>query len=112
MNALELNQIFQKVDANRKPEPILVKPPVPANMLHTPRIAGDGLQSRNRNDEFYEDVGDVLAGIRPRFTNAAPMKKRDIEKSIGEMETAYSDGIDSDPDMRQWERTQKLGLFN
>jgi len=113
MNTIKLDQIFQKIDEERKAEPIPVRSP---NMVHMPRIQHHTLGTKNdepsKKNEFYEDVGDPIAGIRHRFSNATPMKKREMEERIGEMETVYRDGVDGDTDMQQWERTQKLGLFS
>jgi len=84
---------------------------MPANMVHMPRFR-QHTPGNKEKDEFCEDVGDPLASTRPRFSNAMPMKKQEMEKRIGGTETEYHDGVDSDPDMQQWERTQKLGLFS
>jgi len=112
MNTIELDKIFQKVDVDRRVEPVSAKSP---NMVHMPRIQPHMLGNKDepsKKNEFYEDCGDPLASVRHLFSNVMPMKKQEIENRIGEAETAYHDSVDVDSDMQQWDRTQKLGLFS
>jgi len=112
MNTIELDKIFQKVDVERRAEPVSAKSP---NMVHMPRIQHHTLGNEyepSKKNAFYEDIGDPLASVRHLFSNAMPMKKQEIENHIGDAETSYHDSVDIDSDMQQWERTQKLGLFS
>jgi len=64
-----------------------------------------------RRAEFYEDVGDPLAAVRNRFSNARPMKKVEVEESIGKVTTEYEDGFEKDFDEIQVKRDKKLENF-